>query len=111
MNIDEKQLLDCLPAWWQRLTNRAINYALHGPKWVPVHIRKLPLCLLAKYAELRYLTLQLGYGRRQGGRLHHEVTGSSPVGQCHQATTESATAPRPLQRGSVLVEPKRARSL
>jgi hypothetical protein len=109
VNIHEKQLLELLPAWWRNAFNRAIHYALHGPKWVPMHIRKLPLGLFVKYVELSYLALRLARG--QVDRLHHEVTGSGPVGQCHQVVTESATAPRPLQRGGVLVEPTRARSL
>ena len=111
MIVSEKQLLDCLPAWWRRLFSCAIHYALHGHKWVPVHIRKVPLGLLTKYVDLRYLALQLGFGRRQVDRSHHEVTASSPLGQCHQAITESAPAPRPLQRGGVLVESTRARSV
>jgi len=59
---EEKQLLDCLPAWYRRLLHTAICYSLPGPRWAPFQVRKLPLCLLVQYAEMRYFFLRMGYG-------------------------------------------------
>lgn len=60
----EKQLLDCIPASYIRPFYAAIFYSLHGPRWLPAHIRRVPLGLLTQYAKLRHLLLRMGYGAK-----------------------------------------------
>lgn len=64
MDLRTKQLRDCLPAWWGPLVGRSARFVLSGPKWVPLHIRRIPLNLLCKYGAVCVLYGALGYGGR-----------------------------------------------
>lgn len=41
----ERELLARLPRWWPWLVTQGVQFANHGPRWVPLFVRMVPLNL------------------------------------------------------------------
>ncbi len=57
MIINKKQFPNCFPIWLLAASNAAARFAISGPSWAPISLRKLPLGALCKFAEIRYFFL------------------------------------------------------
>ena len=38
-----RALLERLPRWWPRLVGWSVGWVNHGPRWLPLVVRKVPL--------------------------------------------------------------------
>lgn len=40
-----RELIERLPRWWPWLVDSGVRWANHGPRWIPLVVRKVPLNL------------------------------------------------------------------
>jgi hypothetical protein len=69
MHLKSKQVLNDMPTWWAPLVNWAAAFAVRGPKWMPIAVRRLPLFACCEFmkAKVRQLLDDRGEGPRSGG--------------------------------------------
>lgn len=44
-------------AWSKRPMNAAVQFALKGPSWMSIHLRRVPLRILARTVEVQVLVM------------------------------------------------------
>lgn len=64
MKIQPEDLLATLPRWWPSFTRRAVAFANHGPRFIPLRFRKVPLWFSCEVGRVYLHLLQAGYGGR-----------------------------------------------
>lgn len=58
----EKTLQSRIPAWFAPSVNWSAQFVLHGPRYIPLFVRRLPLNLLCSCGALYVRGVLMGYG-------------------------------------------------
>ncbi len=62
MKLSAEQVLASMPPWWFVNFRWAVSFVLHGPRWVPAYIRRVPLRLACAYTMAKVARLHRGDG-------------------------------------------------